>query len=90
MFRKGTTEGICVLDLDTIMPGLLLYDFGDMGRTFCNSVLEEGKAEDAHFRMDIFKSLCEGFFSAIEMPIDKPELDSLKSRPMVDDLHHGY
>ncbi len=81
LFKRGTTQGICVVDLDTIMPGLLLYDFGDMGRTFCNSVLEEGKAEDAYFRIDIFQSLCEGFFSTIDIPLGKPEVESLKIGP---------
>jgi len=81
LFKRGTTQSICVVDLDTIMPGLLLYDFGDMGRTFCNSVLEEGKAEDAIFRIDIFQSLCEGFFSTIGIPLTKAEVESLKVGP---------
>jgi hypothetical protein len=29
----ATGEGICVIDLDTVMPGLIHYDFGDMVRT---------------------------------------------------------
>jgi len=36
-----TGEGICVLDLDTVMPGLSLYDFGDMVRTATNPVAED-------------------------------------------------
>ena len=28
-YDKDTNEGICVIDLDTVMPGSLLYDFGD-------------------------------------------------------------
>ena len=78
LFQKGTTKGICVLDLDTIMPGLLLYDFGDMGRTFCNSVMEEGNAEEALFRIEIFQSLCEGFFSTIGIQLSDEEINSLK------------
>ena len=81
LFKQGTTQGICVVDLDTIMPGLLLYDFGDMGRTFCNNVLEEGKADDAIFRIDIFQSLCEGFFGTIGIPLGKEEVESLKVGP---------
>ncbi len=81
LFKQGTTQGICVVDLDTIMPGLLLYDFGDMGRTFCNSVFEEGKAEDAIFRINIFQSLCDGFFSTIGIPLSKEEIESLKAGP---------
>ena len=33
MLDDTTGEGICVIDLDTVMPGLALYDFGDMVRT---------------------------------------------------------
>ena len=33
MLDDATGEGICVIDLDTVMPGLALYDFGDMVRT---------------------------------------------------------
>ncbi len=81
LFKKGTTQGVCVVDLDTIMPGLLLYDFGDMGRTFCNNVQEEGKAEDAIFNVDVYQSLCEGFFGTIGIPLSKPEIESLKIGP---------
>jgi Ser/Thr protein kinase RdoA (MazF antagonist) len=58
LFKKGTTSAICVIDLDTVMPGLLLYDFGDMARTFCNSILEDEEAHQAEIRLDIFKALC--------------------------------
>ena len=30
MLDDVTQEGLCVIDLDTVMPGLALYDFGDM------------------------------------------------------------
>ena len=78
LFRSGTTQGICVLDLDTVMPGLLLYDFGDMGRTFCNNVLEEGPMNDAWFRLDLFKSLCQGFFGTFTERPGKTEVEGLK------------
>jgi thiamine kinase-like enzyme len=81
LFRKGTTEGICVVDLDTIMPGLLLFDFGDMGRTFCNAVLEEDSAENALFRLDMFKAVCDGFFGSIKTPLSSEEIESLKIGP---------
>ena len=44
-------------------------------------MLEEGKAEDAIFRIDIFQSLCEGFFSTIGIPLTKAEVESLKVGP---------
>ena len=36
MLDNATGEGLCVIDLDTVMPGLTLYDFGDMCRTGCS------------------------------------------------------
>ncbi len=33
MLDDATGEAVCVIDLDTVMPGLALYDFGDMVRT---------------------------------------------------------
>lgn len=81
LFRKDTTEAISVIDLDTVMPGLLLYDFGDMARTFCNNALEEESAQKAFFRMNMFEALCEGFFQGIKFRLSRAEIDSLKSGP---------
>ena len=33
MLDEDTDHAVCVIDLDTVMPGLVLYDFGDMVRT---------------------------------------------------------
>jgi len=81
LFKRGTTSAICVIDLDTVMPGLLLYDFGDMARTFCNSVLEDQEAEQAEFNLGIFKALCLGFFKSIRTALTQGEIDSLKVGP---------
>jgi Ser/Thr protein kinase RdoA (MazF antagonist) len=39
MIDEATGKGICVIDLDTVMPGLALYDFGDMIRTATSPAL---------------------------------------------------
>jgi aminoglycoside phosphotransferase (APT) family kinase protein len=41
MLDEASGEGLCVLDLDTVMPGLSLYDFGDMVRSSCNLAAED-------------------------------------------------
>ena len=41
MLDDATGEGICVIDLDTVMPGLALYDFGDMVRTTTSPAKED-------------------------------------------------
>ena len=81
LFKQESTTAICVVDLDTIMPGLLLFDFGDMARTFCNAVLEEGNSEEAFFRLEIFEGVCQGFFQSITSSLPKPEVESLKIGP---------
>ncbi|MBN1558410.1 MAG: aminoglycoside phosphotransferase family protein, partial [Lentisphaerae bacterium] len=57
-----TGRGICVIDLDTVMPGLSLYDFGDMVRSVCNSADEdEPDVEKVRFRMPFFEALVQGY-----------------------------
>jgi hypothetical protein len=41
MLDDATGEGVCVIDLDTVMPGLVLYDFGDMVRTTTSPARED-------------------------------------------------
>ena len=43
MFDNDTKQGICVIDLDTVMPGLSLYDFGDSIRFGANTAAEDEK-----------------------------------------------
>jgi len=57
-----TGEGICVIDLDTVMPGLALNDFGDMVRSAANSGAEDEKdLSKVALRMDIFEALARGY-----------------------------
>ena len=43
LFDEATNKGICVIDLDTVMPGLSLYDFGDSIRFGANTAAEDEK-----------------------------------------------
>ena len=62
LLDEKTHEGVCVIDLDTVMPGLSLYDFGDMVRTATNPA-EEDKQDlsKVTMRMPIFEMLLKGF-----------------------------
>ena len=52
----------CVIDLDTVMPGSLLFDFGDLVRTLVNPVAEDSLEIDRiHVRRDLFAALAEGY-----------------------------
>lgn len=57
-----TGEGLCVVDLDTVMPGLALYDFGDMARTMASDTAEDATApETVAVRVERFAALARGY-----------------------------
>jgi aminoglycoside phosphotransferase (APT) family kinase protein len=56
---------ICVLDLDTVMPGLVLYDFGDMVRTTTSPTLEDERdLTRIQMQMPMFEALARGYLEA--------------------------
>ena len=58
-------EGICVIDLDTVMPGLPHYDFGDMVRTGTSPAAEdELDLSKVGMRFEMFEALLRGFLSS--------------------------
>ena len=65
MLDDGTGEGICVIDLDTVMPGLALYDFGDMVRTTtCPAKEDERDLSRIEMRFDMFDALVCGYLES--------------------------
>ena len=59
-----TGEAMCIVDLDTVMPGCALYDFGDMVRTTTSPTLEdEPDLTKVRMQMPMFKKLAEGYLS---------------------------
>jgi hypothetical protein len=57
-----TSEGICVIDLDTVMPGLSLYDFGDMVRTATSPAPEDERdLSQVAVRIAFFEAVAQGF-----------------------------
>ncbi len=62
LLDDGTGKGVCVIDLDTVMSGSALYDFGDMVRTFTPTAAEdETDLGRVGLRMDIFDALVRGY-----------------------------
>ena len=58
--RQG--KGICVIDLDTVMPGYFISDVGDMFRTYLSPVTEEEKDIDKiQIRQDYFEAIVKGY-----------------------------
>jgi hypothetical protein len=65
MLDIDTGEAVCVVDLDTVMPGLVLYDFGDMVRTTTSPTMEdEQDLSKVRMQMPIFKELARGYLEA--------------------------
>ncbi len=65
MLDDVTQQGICVIDLDTVMPGLALYDFGDMVRTATSPRPEdELDLSLITMQMPMFEALVDGYLTA--------------------------
>jgi thiamine kinase-like enzyme len=64
MLDELTGEGVCVIDLDTVMPGLALYDFGDMVRTTTSPAMEdEQDLSRVIMQFPMFEALLRGYLS---------------------------
>jgi len=69
-----TGESMCVVDLDTVMPGCALYDFGDMVRATTSPTLEdEQDLSKVKMQMPMFKKLAEGYLSSAGQFLTKTE-----------------
>lgn len=65
LFDKTTGEGLCVIDLDTVMPGLAANDFGDSIRFGANHCAEdEADRSKVNFSMELFEIYTKGFLQA--------------------------
>lgn len=65
MLDDATGEGICVIDLDTVMPGLALYDFGDMVRTATSPAKEDERdLSKVVMQFPMFEALARGYLTA--------------------------
>ena len=73
-----TGQGLCVLDLDTVMPGLSLYDFGDLVRSACNPVAEDDPNPSRVIaRADVFEALVTGYLRGTAGALQPLERDHL-------------
>jgi len=64
LIDDATGEGICVIDLDTLMPGLAPYDFGDMVRTStCRAAEDERDLSKVSLDLQMFEQLAQGYLS---------------------------
>ena len=65
MLDEATGEGLCVIDLDTVMPGLVLYDFGDIVRTTTSPAREdEQDLSKVTMQFPMFEALVRGYLAS--------------------------
>ena len=78
LFDMKTDKGICVIDLDTIMPGLSLYDFGDSIRSGANKGAEdESDLSKVGIDISLFEVYVDGFLSETAESLNDAEIDNL-------------
>lgn len=74
MLDVASGDAMCVVDLDTVMPGSPLYDFGDMVRTTTSPTLEdELDLAKVRMTMPMFKGLARGYLEAADGFLTKNE-----------------
>lgn len=71
-------KGLCVIDLDTVMPGYFISDLGDMMRTYLSPVSEEEKdVEKVEVRAAFYKAIVEGYLSEMRDELSEAEKEHL-------------
>ena len=78
LLDEVTEAAVCIIDLDTVMPGASLYDFGDSIRTGAASAAEdEPDLSKVHFLPDMFKAYAQGFIKGTDGALTHKELSML-------------
>lgn len=78
LFDKDTKKAVCVIDLDTVMPGSMLYDFGDAIRYGASTATEDEKDLDkVSLDLKLFEGFAYGFATALEGVFTKTEIELL-------------
>lgn len=78
LFETGGEKALVVIDLDTVMPGLVGHDFGDAIRSAGNFVEEDSpEYEKAGVNMEVFRAFAEGFLSRTAKVLTDLEIETL-------------
>ena len=78
MIDDITGEGIALIDLDTVMPGLSLYDFGDAIRSSATTALEdEADLSKVNFDINLFEYFTRGYLETAKDALTETEIEYL-------------
>ena len=90
LFDDKTGEAVCVIDLDTVMPGYSVNDFGDSIRFGANTAAEdETDLSKVSLDLELFKTYAEGFIKGCGGKLTKKELELLPAGAMMMTLECG-
>jgi len=82
LLDEQAEKAVAVIDWDTIMPGYLLSDLGDIARTMAASCSEdEADSTKVAFRMPVFEAICKGFLPPLRHILTAEERDTLHLAP---------
>ena len=78
LMDEKTNTARAVIDLDTVMPGSMLYDFGDSIRFGASTAAEDEKdLDEVHFSLALFEAYTKGYLSAVKESITEKEKELL-------------
>ena len=77
LFDKTNENVISLIDIDTIMPGTILYDFGDMVRSFSNNLKEDDSSSTVAFNQEVYDALFNGYIKIAQEFITDQESKNL-------------
>ena len=84
MLDVDTGEALCVIDLDTVMPGSALYDFGDAIRYGASTAAEdETDLDQVSLDIDLFTAFADGFIASTAARLTPTELSNLSLGALV-------
>lgn len=76
-------EGLCIIDLDTVMPGLVHFDFGDSIRTFTNTGDEDSRnTDEVSMSLEYFEAYAKGFLKKTKDILNPVEKEHLAFAPL--------
>ena len=85
-----TDDSLCVIDLDTIMPGLAAYDFGDSIRAgACYSAEDETDLSKVYVVLELFEAYVKGFIEGCKDGLSQKEIETLPLGAKVITLEQG-
>ena len=78
LFDAETKKALCIVDLDTVMPGLSVNDFGDAIRFGASTAAEDERdLSRVHFDLDLYETYVRGYLSTCGESLTKTEVEML-------------